>query len=239
MKPLLQHPLPEYRAIGLRAITAFGDSQTLEQSVSFLDDPSPLVALVATRGLIQSGNRDLKLCILDHLGRITKFSAQLSASLLKEMGPDMIPQFRTIAKDESAPRDLRKTVIETLISLTDNGFCDIIVSDILSRKEEDPEILRACLDFLSKLGAPKHAAAVRPFLDHKDFFGRVYACIAIGELGSRSDIPKLRQLFSEQNSWVSFRAAEALHQLGDIQFLQEQAETDEQSGQRARQVLES
>ena len=82
---------------------------------------------------------------------------------------------------------------------------------------------------------------VRTHLSHKDWRVRVHASKAIGRIGDRSDIERLRRMLGDPQWWVRYRAAQALvdmpfMQAGDARALVSTV-SDRYAADMLRQVL--
>ena len=103
---------PTQRARAVRTFSNLGVARYAENIKGALDDPSPLVAMIAARALARKDHPEYASALLDRLHRFANWSQSFLTSLLTAMGPaaalplrqtlknpEKIPLIRTVAAD--------------------------------------------------------------------------------------------------------------------------------------------
>ena len=205
--PDLKARRPETRARALQVVTALGGAEYEETAVEFLDDPSPLVSLVAARALSQPSHALQIGQVLDRLDRYERWSPALTSSMLAEVGMAAAPAMRAHLDDNDRPTHTRAAVARSLELLRDIEAASVAADQL---EDADAELIAACLRLLSVVGTEAQAGAVRPLIDDDRFFVRGAAMTALGRLGSRDDATLIVGALDPDSPWVAIRATQAL-----------------------------
>ena len=201
---------PETRARALQVATCLGGEQYEGMMVKFLDDPSPLVSLVAARALSQPGHADHIGEVLDRLDRYQGWSQALTSSMLAQVGIDAAPMLRNHLSDGGRPGHTRAAVARSLELLKDLEAADVAADQL---GDPDAELIAACLRLLSVVGSESQAEAVRPLVVDDRFFIRAAAMSALGRLGSPQDAKLIVDALDPDSAWIAIRATQALADL--------------------------
>lgn len=97
------------------------------------------------------------------------------------------------------------------------------------------ETISACLQFLK---SPRYLPWARQMLDHPAWFVRVQAIAALGRIGGREDVPRLKDLLSNKEWWIRYRAAKALSGFPFISEAEYAQMATNQQDRYAREMLE-
>jgi len=208
--PDLKARRPETRARALQIVTSLGGSEYEDTTVRFLDDPSPLVSLVAARALSQPRHAPQIGQVLDRLDRYQRWSQALTSSMLAEVGMEAAPAMRAHLDDDGRPTHARAAVARSLELLRDIEAASVAADQL---EDADAELIAACLRLLFVVGTEAQAGAVRPLIDDDRFFVRSAAMIALGRLGSRDDATLIMGAIDPDSPWVAIRATQALAEL--------------------------
>ena len=224
----------EQRAWAVQTLGLMGMPRYADTLLEALDDPSPLVSLIAAQSLAKRGSAESAQFVLERLHRYSEFHVAFLSGLLADAGPDAAPLFRSTLGDERRPDWVRVVVAQALYDLRDLPSADV-AADILPR-ETNPDLLVGCLRLIAQAGAGgRHRESVIPFLESHHFAVRSYALKALRVLGSSSDIPLILQALQDESPWVALEAARGLRELGAVEPLRELARTE---GPRSLVALE-
>lgn len=225
----------ERRARAIQTLSLLGLPYYDSHIIEALDDPSPLVAMIAGRYLMRREHPEYAEHVLRHLHRFTTWSRNLLASMMASVGPGATPALRDTLTDVGRPSWVRTVVADALLQLNDFEAADRAAHILES--ETDRELLAACLRLLSTVGRPDHVSVVRKLCDSPDFVVRAHAFRAIGRLAPLKEAKLLRGAFEDPSSWVAIQAAEGLKEGGGLDLLRDIATSDHPRANLARQVL--
>jgi HEAT repeat protein len=226
---------PPTRARAIRTLSILGLESYAENIKEALDDPSPLVAMIAARALTRIERPEYAEAILRMLHRFLDWSQGFLVSLFTSMGSSVIPPLRNSLSDRRKTPQVRSVAADALQELHDLEAGDL-ASTILET-EDDRELRAACLRLLRVVGRPEHLPPIRQLAQSTDFVIRAHAFRALGTLGTEEDIAILQAGIGDESPWVALQAARSLKHAGGEQMLQELANTDSSEGLLAKQVL--
>lgn len=226
---------PTSRARAIRTLSILGLESYAENIKEALDDPSPLVAMIAARALARRGRPEYAEAILGMLHRFADWSQGFLVSLFTSMGSSVIPSLRNSLSDSQKTPRVRSVAADALQELHDLEAGDL-ASKILDT-EEDRELRAACLRLLRVVGRPEHLPPIRQLAQSPDFVIRAHAFRALGTLGTEEDLATLRAGIGDESPWVALQAARSLKHAGGEQMLLDLAHADSSEGLLAKQVL--
>lgn len=213
----------ERRARAVHTIAMLGGPQQIPILRQALEDPSPLVVMVAARGIVHANVEGEGHAILAHINRFEHWSPSLLASTLAACGTELGPELcRVLADREQAPW-FRAVAAAALSRLRYAPAAEHAV--LIIEQESDREVVAAALQLLGSLRIPVGIEAVRGRLSDVDPVLRVHATRTMGRLGRRHDANFMVTLLSDTSPWVAIRAAQAILDLGAEDLLLE-AEKD-------------
>jgi hypothetical protein len=231
----LRHGDPEQRA---RAVWTLGllDLSTYAGHVrEALDDPSDLVALLATRALTGTGNPDVAEAVLTRLHRFAEWRPNFIGSLLANVGTGFAPALRGLLANLDEPCQVRLAAAEALRQLNDVPSGSI--AERIVRSETDRDLVAGALRLLARVGQGEHLTAIRELTFAEDPVVRAQAVSALGRLGGGQEIPRLREALDDPFSWVALHAARALREVGGVEVLRGLADSPHRRVDFIRQAL--
>ena len=224
---------PETRARALQIVSYLGGSVYEPAIVAFLDDPSPLVSVVAARALCQPSRAEWMPEVLDRLVRYEAWSPALTASMLATVGTGAVLPMREYLGDRRRPAFARAAVARSLTLLKDLESADVAAAQLTNG---DSELVTACLHLLAAVGSEAHADAVRPLIDDDRFFIRAAAMTVLGKLGGPEDGPRIVAAIEPDSAWIAIRAS---HALADLHASSELAALVDAGGLPAEAAIET
>lgn len=225
----------EVRARAIQILGSLGLPGYDGRLVEALDDPSPLVAMVAARALARERDPRYVAPLLRRIPRFRTWRDSALASMLAGMGPGAAPPLREVLGDEERDPWVRAVAATALERLTDLEAGDL-AAHVVERSTERG-LLAAALNLLAAVGRPEHLPAIRVRCASPDFVVRSRALRALGRLGEEEDVPRLRSALDDPSPWVALHAARGLGGVGGVEALREVADSDHPRAAAARQVL--
>lgn len=227
-------PRAEVRTRAVQTLGTLGLPRYAGEVLTALDDPSPLVAMVAARSLCRQEHPEYAAAVLRRLGRFQGWSPSFMASMLAAVGPEAAPALReTLGDDHQVPM-ARAVAADALRLLSDFEAGDVAARVV--EVESDEELLAAALRLLATIGRPEHAVVIRVRCASPDFAVRSSAYAALGMLGLGEDEGRLLGGMSDPSPWVAIQAARGLFG-GARELLQDLADSDHPRAALARQML--
>ncbi|MCG6988669.1 MAG: HEAT repeat domain-containing protein [Gemmatimonadetes bacterium] len=225
----------EVRTRAVQTLGSLGLPPYAPEVVKALDDPSPLVAMVAARALASSEHPEHAARVLEHLHRFEGWSRSFMASMLAAVGPAAAPALRASFGDAHGAPWVRAVAAEALTMLRDFDAGDLAAAVVST--EDDRELVASALRLLAAVGTPEHVAAVRARCASPDNVVRVHALDALGIVGEEDDLPRLLGAMSDPSPWVAIHAARGLRAAGGMRLLRDLSDSDHPRAALARQVL--
>jgi HEAT repeat protein len=225
----------EDRALIVQVLGTLGLAEHKETVIRGLDDPSPLVSMVAARAMARYGDPSHAGQVLDRIARYSNWSRGYLAAMLASMGPDAAPTLRALYADSEREPWVRAVAADALRWLNDLPAREIARSAI--GETSNREVLAQSLRLLSRVGDPGDLPAVMALMGSDDSVVRATAIQALGQLGSTEHGPLVRAAVDDGSSWVSFHAAHALGALSRRDLLEELAVSEHPRAVLAQQVL--
>lgn len=225
----------EVRTRAVQTLGTLGLPRYAPEVVKALDDPSPLVAMVAVRALASSEHPEHAADVLRHLHRFEGWSRSFMASMLAAIGTAAAPALRASLGDGHEVFWVRSVAAEALTMLKDFASGDVAAAVVST--EDDRELVASALRLLAAVGTPEHVAAVRARCASPDNVVRAHALDALGIIGEKDDIPRLLDAMSDPSPWVAIHAARSLFAAGGTKLLQDLGDSDHPRATLARQIL--
>jgi HEAT repeat protein len=226
----------ENRAYAVHVLAELGLPEYADSVAAALDDRSPVVAMIAARGLFRRGYEAYFPVVLRHLPRFTLWSRSFLSSILARGGPDSASLLRETFAD-SAREPLVRAIAADSLRLLNDLESVAIAADVLQGGEKDRELLTACVRLVRRLGHREHVRLLRPLVTAADSVVRSAVAGALGAIGGPKEVPLLQDLLDDVAYWVSLEAARGLMALGDTGTLRRLAQTEGPWAVLARQVL--
>lgn len=176
------------------------DAPLLRQS---LTHPLPMVSLGAARALLQIDAAGEAPRVLDEFLRRPDWPAARVGTLLREAGAQAVagPLAQRLLEGDT-PSQQR---LLPLLRLAETPHGAGVLTQIVQRSD-DAQVLSIAL---RQLHAPDAIGRVRTLASHRDALVRSAAAQALGRIGNADDRELLRQLMSDSDWWVRYRAAQA------------------------------
>lgn len=228
-------PSVEVRARAIQTLGTLGLPEHSARVMSALDDPSPLVAMVAARALAQEESSEYAAAVLSRLARFQGWNRRFLAAMLAAMGARVAATLRDAFADPRGEPRARAVLAEALQIQGDPLAGDVAVEVLGSTTDQD--LLASSLRLLHEIGRPEHAAAVRSLCASPDDVVRAQALRTLGSVGSEIDVPSLLEAMEDASPWAALNAARGVLEAGGARVLSEIAASGQPTAVLARQVL--
>jgi HEAT repeat protein len=229
------HRRSEIRTRAIQTLGTLGLPKYAPQVLEGLDDPSPLVSMVAARYLAREEFPEFAGPIIDHIHRFEGWHRRFLASMLAAIGPEVSPKLRDRLADPAVSSWVRAVMADALRMQLDPLAADLAAEALPGM--EDRDLAAALLRLLAEVGRPEHAPIVRALMDSEDLVVRAQALYATGVLGDERDLPTLLEAMSDATPWVALHAARGVRAAGGLERLAELAASDDERADVAGQVV--
>jgi len=165
LSPILEQLQSRSEELRMRVVQTLGElglPRHADEVIAALDDPSPLVAMVAASTLARTENADYAGEILARLGRFDLWRQDFLAAMLISMGAGATGALRRTLDDDEAPPRVRAVAADALGALNDPLSGDV-AARVLGA-EVDVELRAASLRLLASVGREDHLPVVRTSL---------------------------------------------------------------------------
>jgi hypothetical protein len=213
----------ERRARATQSIGELGPTVYRAELLDALDDPAPLVCMVAAVALSREYRADDVLRVIRSTSRLTLLTTRLLVSMLHRLGPESAWAFREVLADRSQPPKLRAVAAKVLAGFNDQAAADIALAEV--RATSDTDLRVALLQLLQRVGSAEHLVVARQLTADPDAAVRGAAVRMVGAVGGEADLPLLQAALEDPVSWVAIHAAEALRRAGRGDLLEAAART--------------
>jgi len=203
--------------------------------ISALDDPSPLVAMVAARALAREETPEHAAEVLARLERFKGWDRRFLASMLAAMGPAVAGTLRWGLGDSTVEPWTRALLADASYLQRDLQAADVAAR--LLAETEDRELRASALRLLSGVGRPEHAPAVRDLCRSDDPVVRAQALRALGTVGGAVDVPLFIEAMGDAYPWAALHAARGAAASGGSDALEHLAASADPRAALARQIL--
>jgi HEAT repeat protein len=225
----------EIRARAIQTLGTLGLPEHAPRVVAGLDDPSPLVAMVAARVLAREETPEYAGEVLQRLERFEGWDRRFLASMLAAMGPEVGGTFRLGLGDQRVEPWTRALLAEACAIQRDLLAAD--VAERVLREAEERELRVSCLRLLAGVGRPEHAETVRKLCRSDDAIVRAQALRALGTVGGEEDVSLLLEAMHDPYVWAALYAARGARAAGGVDALERLARSDDPRAYLARYVL--
>jgi HEAT repeat protein len=213
---------PETRAHGVQVASVLGGEDAERMIAPSLDDPSPLVNMVAARALASRKSHGFLQTILVRSAHFEEVDLRYMSTMIAGVGTAASATLRNTLADENARPYARAVAADALMRMRDLESAGI-AARVLERTT-DTDIRIAALLLLGEVGHSAHCASVMSFLNADDAAVRGAAVTALGAIGDRDQIARIEQRLADESPWVRLRAAHAIKQLGGVAALRAAAD---------------
>lgn len=225
----------EMRAWAVQTLGTLGLPEHADVVVAALDDPSPLVAMVAARALAREETPEYAGAVLARLDRFNDWNRFFLASMLAAMGPEVSASLRDGLADPSGTPATRAVMAEALRLEGDFLAGDAAAAVVRTTTHRD--LLVSALRLLAAVGRPEHAVVVRPLCEAEDAVVRAQALHALGSLGNDEDVAALVEAMDDPDPWPALYAARSARDAGGREALRRLVGEGGPTASLARQVL--
>ena len=233
--PQLTRRTPERRARAVQTLSTLGSRPYMNVILRALDDPSPLVAMVAARSLARTGNPENAAAILSRMHRFDQWRPSFLASMLATMGPAVAPALRKALAYKGYAPGVRAVAADALRELHDYVSAD--AAALVLEESTDRNLIAATLNLMAHVGRAEHLPAVRRHATSTEAILRARAIAALGHVGAAEDLPFIVGAFHDDSAWVVLRAGEALLEAGATDKLAALARMETPRARLAQQLL--
>lgn len=251
----VETPNPGRRAWAIQTLATLGPRRYRSTLVEALDDPSPVVAMVAARSMTEERGPDSAREILGRLHRYVLWSRSFLAEMLSSLGADVAPDLAAVYRDPDERPGVRAICGEALMQIGLPGSADMAVDvlestdlEAVAEEAEDTaevthfgderELVITSLRILEELGRPEHLPLVRELTESMDPVLRSLAVSVLGRAGEPDeDGPRVISALHDPSPWVALHAARSLRELGLTGELERLAHSDSVRADLAREVL--
>ncbi len=193
-----------------------------------------LLALAATQAITRIDPVAAVPVVIPLAVRRAGWPAAKVASILKEIGPDLVSTPLTDAVLE-APDDDMQRLIPYLETCHDVAALSTVHK--ILRKPHDDKVIGPCLYVIGKFHDRKNLKVVREYLTHPRWHVRAHAAACLGRIGTHEDEERLTALLADPEWWVRYRAAQAIVNLPSSSIERVHKLKDGLSDRYARDIL--
>ena len=227
---------PGVRARAVQTLGDLGWRDYAPSIVAALDDPSPLVSIVAARVLCRRETADHVPDVLLRIGRFSSWTAEFLSSMLAACGPTAAHALRETLWDDDQDDEARAIAAVALRRLGDLR-ADRAAAHVLA-EGAGRELTIASIRLLGEVGRHHHLDLIRGFLQDSDFVIRVATVDALATLGGQPELEQLHGLVhADPSRWVALHAARGLAHSGQIEALRTLADSEHARSAIGAQVL--
>lgn len=237
LRPFLARRSETRRARAVQMLGELGLPTHASIVIQALDDPSPMVSMVAASTLARTETAEYAIEVLRRLNRFTHWRQDFLAAMITSMGAEASPALREIVSDDSEPPKVRAVAADALANSSDPEAADLAVEILGST--DDLELRAAALRLLASVGRDVHLPVVRASLDADEPLPvRLAAIRALGRFGWDADVDSLVDAAKNDPSpWVAIAAARALKEGGGVTALEALAGSDHPRAALGLQVI--
>jgi HEAT repeat protein len=217
-------------------LSAIGGHRCEPALVSALDDPDPLVAMVAAQAIAKHQLSRQVPRLIERVSALGVWSPAFVAGVVAGMGTAAAPLLIDVLGNPARPIAERATAALALAQLNDPRAADTAVM-VLQDPGVARELVTACLRILEQVGRAAHLGPIRHLLDHNDFAVRARAAAALGAMGTAADVSRLGTLVADPTRWVGLNSAVALRRLHRDDLLGEIAAGSDEAAAIAQEAL--
>lgn len=177
-----------------------------------LDDRNPAVRLGAALALAQRDDGPSPQELIEKLMVGTRERSLLLVSMMADLAQRDAGAVAALLVERDIPSDAKVAAIE---ALSDNASAYApLLASIAHDTDGDPELRPRLYRALGRSGHPAGRQAIVDGLESEAWEVRAAAAQAAGRARLRQAAERLRELLSDDNWWVRYRAGEALLRLG-------------------------
>jgi hypothetical protein len=222
----------------LLAVVTFGqlqDKSQWEKLCQMAISEHALLSLAATQAIARIDPGAAVSIIVPQVVRRVDWPAAKVASILTEIGPDLVSE-PLVSAVMHAPADDMQRLIPYLATCHDKVTLSA-VRKILANPPDD-KVIGPCLTAIGRFREAEDLELARLYLNHPRWHVRAHAAACIGRIGTKEDEKKLVALLADQEWWVRYRAAQAIVALPSSSMGRIHALKEELKDRYARDILD-
>ena len=200
------------RIQALTLLGHFSDDESLVVLLRQADASDTYIQIAALRALALRGAKQHIEQIVASISRSKRTNSLMLSDILHRFGQPAVPTMLQLAKSD-ANLDVRVSALNALGSI---GALEAVDDLIALSGDKAPEIRARAIAALGKIGDDRAAEAIVGHLTESEIGVRLQTVQALGRLQISSTMPQLTACLADDNWWVRYRAAEALHHFGHM-----------------------
>lgn len=207
----------ERRAAAAQVLGELGPQTYRTQLVGALEDPAPLVVVIAAEALARDYAPEHAPALLDRLARLELWTVRFLVSMLQRMGPESAWIFRDALADAARPVRLR-TIAANVLAV----FNDLPAGDIAAHAldgADDTDLRVALIRLIDRVGTADHVPLLRRLVADPVPAVRGAAIRALATLGGDAEAALIGRAIDDDSHWVAIHAVRALRKLGQGELL--------------------
>jgi HEAT repeat protein len=208
----LGHRSVERRARAVQSIGELGAGGYRAELLAALDDPAPLVVMIAAVALSREYRPGDVHRVIASVTRLDLLTNRLLASMLQRLGPDAAWAFREVLANAALPAKLRTVAARVLAAFNDQDAGPIAVAVLDDTGDLDLRV--AVLEILERIGSADHLPIARRLASDPDAAVRGAAIRILSRAGGPEDLDRLVGALEDPVTWVAIHAAEGLRRSG-------------------------
>ena len=234
--PFLRRRSETRRARAVQMLGELGLPNYAPVVISALNDPSPMVAMVAANTLARAETPEYAAEVLRRLDRFAHWRQDFLVAMIASMGERAAPAMRQILMNPAVASKVRAVAADALAMLSDPQAADP-AAEVLATSQ-DVELRAATVRVLAKVGRATHLEPVRTALAGDEMPVRLAAIRALGHFGVEEDLPALEEAAKyDPSPWIAIAAARALKQGSGIAVLEALAGSEHPRAALGLQVM--
>lgn len=166
-----------------------------------------LLSLAATQAIARIDPKAAVPIIVPLVVHRIDWPAAKIASILKEIGPDLVSEPLVNAVTHAPADDIQRLV--PYLATCHDTITLSAVRQILASPPDD-KVIGPCLNAIGRFRETEDLELVRHYLNHPRWHVRAHAAACIGRIGTKEDEKTLVALLADQEWWVRYRAAQAI-----------------------------
>ena len=217
----LRHRSVERRAQAVQAIGQLGRAAYRAELVTALEDPAPIVVVIAAVALSREYRADDVRQVIKSVNRLELLTNRLLVSVLRRLGSESAWAFREVLGDSTQSAKLRTVAAKVLAHFNDQESGPFAVEAV--DQTDDLDLRVAALQILERIGVAEHLPVVRRLAQDPAPAVRGAAIRILARVGEEQDLQRLVTALDDPVSWVAIHAAEGLRQSGRTDLLEQVA----------------
>ncbi len=235
-RELMEKESIEHQITAVITLGNLGDEQSLEMVKTLSESSATILKMQSIKALSNLKPQIALKKIYEDLANNPNQSPNYYKGFCRLMDRDVLTEVTLDWLEEVGPGPRSRII--PFLEYARNDPARQFLSQELSRNDE-PELLSACLKVLRKIGSPSEEPIVASYLDHEVDFVRIQAARTLGSIGTETSREYLLESLSDPNWWARLRAAQSLVQLPSTSLDDLQSILPQLSEEAAQNALQS